>query len=57
MRNWLAWRFNGWPGFWLANAVFLVVLLGLGWGWLGFKRRLEPMRARLRRRLWSRAVA
>jgi len=57
VRNWLAWRFNGWPAFWLANAVFLVLLLGLGWGWLGFKQRLEPLRARLRQRLWSRAVA
>jgi uncharacterized membrane protein len=27
------WRFNAWPAFLVANAVFMVVLIGLGWGW------------------------
>ena len=57
VRNWLEWRFNTWPAFWLANAVLLLALLALGWAWLDLKRRLEPMRARLRQRLWSRASA
>jgi uncharacterized membrane protein len=29
----LGWRFNAWPAFLLANTVFMVVLIGLGWGW------------------------
>jgi uncharacterized membrane protein len=29
----LGWRFNAWPGFWLANAAFVLVLIGCGWMW------------------------
>jgi uncharacterized membrane protein len=42
----LGWRFNSWPSFTAANAVFLLLLIGLGWGW----RELRgPVRAMLRR--------
>jgi uncharacterized membrane protein len=57
VRNWLGWRFNGWPGFSVANAVFLLALLGLGIGWQAAKRRLGPFRARLRERVWGGAHA
>ena len=33
VEQWLGWRFNNWPGFAIANAVFIVGLLGLGWAW------------------------
>jgi surface polysaccharide O-acyltransferase-like enzyme len=56
VRNWLGWRFNDWPGFWLANAIFMVVLLLLGLAWLDLKRRLGPVRGRLRERLSPRAA-
>ena len=32
-RQWLGWRFATWPRFWLANALFGVLLLGIAWGW------------------------
>jgi uncharacterized membrane protein len=38
-RQWLGWRFDTWPGFWLANAVFAVLLVGLGWAWREGRRR------------------
>ena len=56
VRNWLGWRFNDWPRFWLANAVFMLVLLLLGWAWLDVKRRLGPVRSRLHERLSPRAA-
>jgi len=33
VREWLGWRFGGWPRFWAANALFAVLVLGLGWAW------------------------
>ena len=51
VRNWLEWRFNTWPGFWVANAVFMVVLLALGTAWMNLKKKLGPLRGRLRARL------
>jgi uncharacterized membrane protein len=41
----LGWHFDRWPDFWLANAVFLVALVGCGWAW----RELRDRRARRRR--------
>jgi uncharacterized membrane protein len=38
VNQWLGWRFNAWPRFWLANAILLVVLVGLGWAW----REIRP---------------
>jgi hypothetical protein len=32
-REWLGWRFQAWPRFWVANALFAVFLVGLGWAW------------------------
>jgi uncharacterized membrane protein len=37
--EWLGWRFNDWPRFYLANALFLLVLLALGWAW----QRAKPL--------------
>jgi uncharacterized membrane protein len=33
VNQYLGWRFNAWPAFLLANAVFMVMLVGLGWAW------------------------
>jgi hypothetical protein len=33
VRQWLGWRFEAWPRFWLANAAFVVVLIGCAWVW------------------------
>ena len=44
VRGWLGWRFEDWPRFWIANAIFMVVLLALGWFWQQLKGR--AMRAR-----------
>jgi uncharacterized membrane protein len=38
VEQWLGWRFNSWPGFAIANAVFIAGLLGLGWAWQQVKR-------------------
>jgi uncharacterized membrane protein len=35
-------RFNAWPVFWTANVVFLVLLVGLAYGWQAFKARRRP---------------
>ncbi|HEU5195611.1 MAG TPA: heparan-alpha-glucosaminide N-acetyltransferase domain-containing protein [Methylomirabilota bacterium] len=51
VHNWLEWRFNTWPWFWLANAVFMAVLLALGAAWMELKKKLAPLRARVRARL------
>lgn len=40
----LGWRFNAWPRFWLANAVFLVLLLGCGWAWREVRGRIARAR-------------
>jgi uncharacterized membrane protein len=44
VRNWLGWRFNAWPRFWVANAVFVVLLLGFGWTWREVKGRVARAR-------------
>jgi peptidoglycan/LPS O-acetylase OafA/YrhL len=40
VRDGLGWRFNTWPTFWLANAVFVVVLVGCGWAWREVRSRI-----------------
>jgi len=44
VREWLGWRFGAWPRFWLANAVFVALLLAFGWAWRDVKRRLARER-------------
>ena len=44
VREWLGWRFNAWPGFWLANAVFLVLLVGAAWAWRELRGRIARAR-------------
>jgi len=44
VRHWLGWRFNAWPRFWVANAVFVVLLLGFGWTWREVKARIARAR-------------
>ncbi len=39
VKEWLGWRFNAWPRFWLANVVFVVLLVGCGWAWREIKAR------------------
>jgi uncharacterized membrane protein len=51
VKQWLDWRFDAWPRFWLANAVFVLGLVGLGWAWQEIKRTLGPVGGRVRRRL------
>jgi surface polysaccharide O-acyltransferase-like enzyme len=46
--QWLGWRFDAWAAFGLANLVFMVLLLGLGWAWLEIRRQAAPLRERLR---------
>jgi len=41
VNHWLGWRFNQWPRFWLANAVFVLALVGLGWAWREARPRLR----------------
>ena len=36
--EWLGWRFDRWPVFYAANAVFMLILLALGWVWRRLKR-------------------
>jgi hypothetical protein len=40
VREWLGWRFETWPRFWMANALFLLLLVGLGWAWREARRRV-----------------
>ena len=40
VKEWLGWRFNAWPRFWLANALFMVLLLGCGWVWSAVRGRI-----------------
>jgi peptidoglycan/LPS O-acetylase OafA/YrhL len=44
VNQWLHWRFNEWPRFWLANAVFMIVLVGLGWAWRELRPHLRAWR-------------
>jgi len=46
VKEWLGWRFNAWPWFWLANAVLVTVLIACGWAWRQIKSRTERMRRR-----------
>jgi uncharacterized membrane protein len=39
VRGWLGWRFDDWPRFGVANAVFVVALLGLGKVWQEIRGR------------------
>src|SRR6266545_1747885 len=39
VKKWLGWHFDAWPWFWLANAVFVAVLIAVGWAWREIKRR------------------
>jgi uncharacterized membrane protein len=41
IREWLGLRFNDWTLYWGTNVLFIVVLVGLGWGWLELKRRVR----------------
>ena len=41
VNHWLGWRFNQRPRFWLANAVFVLALVGLGWAWREARPRLR----------------
>jgi uncharacterized membrane protein len=38
--QWLGWRFEAWPTFWLANGVFVVMLVGCGWAWREVRGRV-----------------
>jgi uncharacterized membrane protein len=40
VREWLGWRFETWPRFWMANTLFLLLLVGLGWAWREARRRV-----------------
>jgi len=50
VNQWLGWRFDAWPQFWLANAVLMVALVGLGLAWRGMRPRLRAWLP------WQRAV-
>jgi uncharacterized membrane protein len=45
VKEWLGWRFEAWPRFWLANTAFALVLIGCGWAW-------RELRARFGRTRW-----
>jgi surface polysaccharide O-acyltransferase-like enzyme len=51
VNQWLGWRFNGWPGFCLANLALVVVLVGLAWAWREVRPRVRAWRP------WSPAPA
>lgn len=40
VREWLGWRLNAWPAFWLGNAVFVALLVGCGWIWRELRGRI-----------------
>jgi peptidoglycan/LPS O-acetylase OafA/YrhL len=48
VRDWLGWRFNAWPAFWLANTVFVVALVGCGWTWRELRGRIARRRRPVR---------
>ena len=41
VNQWLHWHFNAWPAFWLANAVLMVVIVGLGYAWRALRPHLR----------------
>jgi uncharacterized membrane protein len=41
VNQWLGWRFNAWPRFWLANTILMVVVVGLGWAWREIRPQLR----------------
>jgi uncharacterized membrane protein len=47
VKNWLGWRFNAWSRFWLANAVFIALLVACAWAW-------RAVRGPITRKLWPR---
>lgn len=36
--QWLGLRFNHWALYWAANVLLIILMVGLGWGWLQLKR-------------------
>jgi cytochrome bd-type quinol oxidase subunit 2 len=44
VKEWLGWRFNAWPRYWVANAVFVVLLIGCGWLWREIRGRVGRAR-------------
>ena len=44
VKEWLGWRFQAWPRFWLANALFVLVLIGCGWAWRALRDRIARTR-------------
>jgi peptidoglycan/LPS O-acetylase OafA/YrhL len=40
VKEWLGWRFNTWPGFWLATGVFTLLVGGCGWAWRELRDRV-----------------
>jgi uncharacterized membrane protein len=45
VKQWLGWRVEDWPWFWLANALFLVVVVAMGVAWREM-RKWAPWRRR-----------
>jgi uncharacterized membrane protein len=54
--EWLDWRFNHWPDFYAVNALFLLVLLALGWVWQRLTRVIPELPLPIIGR-WTRARA
>jgi uncharacterized membrane protein len=46
VKQWLGWHVEDWPRFWLANAVFMVLLVAIGWAWRELGRRASWTRRR-----------
>jgi uncharacterized membrane protein len=44
VREWLGWRFNAWPEYWLATAAFVLVVIGCGWAWREVRDRIGSAR-------------
>jgi hypothetical protein len=44
VKEWLGWRFNAWPRYWVANAVFVALLIGCGWLWREIRAQIERAR-------------
>ncbi len=44
VKDWLGWRFNAWPRYWAANAVFVALLIGCGWLWREIRGRVGGAR-------------
>ena len=43
VNEWLGWRLNAWPAFWLGNAVFVALLVGCGWIWRELRGRIAQV--------------